>query len=75
MVKNLSSKKEMQDTGVRSLGWENPLKKEITTHSSIVTWEVPLTEEPDELHSMGSQRVRHNLGTKQQVEDVFILID
>ena len=56
----------MQDTGVRSLGWENPLEKKIATHSSIVAWEIPLTEDPDELHSMGLQRVRHNLVTIQQ---------
>ena len=72
MVENLPPVQEMK---VRSLSRENSLEKEMATHSSILAWEVPRTEEPWGLHSMGSQRVRHNLGTKQQVEDVFILID
>ena len=46
----------------------------MATHSSILAWEVPWTEEPGGLHSMGLQRVGHNLVTKQQIEDVFILI-
>ena len=45
--------------GVQSLGQKDPLEKKIATHSSIVAWEIPLTEDPDELHSMGLQRVRH----------------
>ena len=53
VVKNLSSKKEMW---IRSLGWEDPLEKEMATHSSILAWEIPWTEEPDELQSMGSQK-------------------
>ena len=56
-VKNLP---EMQDTWVRSLGWEDPLEKEMATHSSILAWWIPWTEEPKELQSMGLQRVRHN---------------
>ena len=72
MVENLPPVQEMK---VRSLSQENSLEKEMATHSSILAWEVPRTEEPWGLHSMGSQRVRHNLGTKQQVEDVFTLID
>ena len=51
---------------VWSLGWEDPLEKEIATHSSIPAWQIPWTQEPGGLQSMGSQRVRHNLGTKQQ---------
>ena len=50
----------MQDTQVRSLGQEDPLEKEMATHSSILAWEIPWTEEPGGLQSMGSQRVRHN---------------
>ena len=42
-VKNLSA---MQETGIRSVGWEDPLEKEISTHSSILAWEIPWTEEP-----------------------------
>ena len=44
---------------VRSLGWEDPLEKEMATHSSILAWRILWTEEPDRLQSMGSQRVRH----------------
>ena len=49
--------KEMQ---VRSLGWEDPLEKEMATHSRILAWEIPWTEEPGGLQSMGSQRVGHD---------------
>ena len=44
---------------VRSLGWEDPLEKGMTTHSSILAWRIPWTEEPGGLQSVGSQRVRH----------------
>ena len=47
----------MQETWVQSLGWEDPLKKEMATHSSILAWRIPWTEEPLRLQSMGSQRV------------------
>ena len=47
----------MQETWVQSLGWENPLEKEMATHSSIPAWEIPWTEEPGGLQSMGWQRV------------------
>ena len=50
---------EMQEAWVRSLGLEDPLKEEMATHSSIVTWKISRTEEPGGLQSMGSQRVRH----------------
>ena len=53
MVKNPAK----QETLVRSLGQEDPLEKEMATHSSILTWEIPLTEEPGGLQSMGLQRV------------------
>ena len=46
----------MQETQVRSLGWENPLEKGMATHSSILTWRIPWTEEPGGLQSMGLQR-------------------
>ena len=46
--------------GVRSLGWEDPLEKEMATQSSILAWRVPWTEEPVRLQSMGSQKVGHN---------------
>ena len=50
----------MQETQVQSLGWEDPLEKEMTTHSSILAWKIPWTEEPGRLQSMGSQRVGHD---------------
>ena len=46
--------------GVRPLGWEDPLEKEMATQSSILAWRVPWTEEPVRLQSMGSQKVGHN---------------
>ena len=57
-VKNLLG---MQETQVRSLDWEDPLKKERATHSSILAWEIPWTEEPGELQSMGSQKSQTQL--------------
>ena len=56
MGKNLPA---IQETRVPSLGQEDLLKKEMATHSSILAWRIPLTEEPGGLQSMGSQRVRH----------------
>ena len=56
----------MQETWVRFLGWEDPLEKEIATHSSILAWEIPWTEEPGGLWSMELKRIRHDLATKQQ---------
>ena len=52
-------------TGVRSLGREDPLEKGMEMHSSILAWRIPWTEEPGRLQSMGSQRVRDSLATKQ----------
>ena len=57
MVKNLPA---LQETQVQSLGQEDPLEEEMATHSSILAWRIPWTEEPGGLKSMGSQRVRHN---------------
>ena len=56
----------MQETQVWSLGQEDPLEKEIAIHSSILAWEIPWTEEPGRLQSMGLQRVGHDLATKQR---------
>ena len=50
----------MWETWVRSLGWEDPLEKETATHSSILAWKIPWTGKPDNLQSMGSQRVGHD---------------
>ena len=57
----------IQETQYRSLGWEDPLEKEMATHSSILAWEIPGTEEPSGLQSMGSQRVRHGSENEQQL--------
>ena len=57
MVKHLPA---MRETRVLSLGQEDPLEKEMATHSSILAWKIPWTEEPGRLQSMGWQRVRHN---------------
>ena len=51
---------EPQETQVQSLGWEDLLEKEMSTHSSVLAWEIPWTEEPDRLQSMGSQKVRRD---------------
>ena len=50
----------MCETWVQSLGWENPLEEGMATHSSILAWRIPWTEEPGGLQSIGSQRVGHN---------------
>ena len=50
----------VQETGVQSLGWEDPREKEMAPNSSILAWKIPWTEEPGGLQSMGSQRVGHD---------------
>ena len=50
----------MRETWARSLGWEDPLEKEMATHSSVLAWKILRTEDPGRLQSMGSQRVRHD---------------
>ena len=50
----------MQETQVRSLGWEDHLEKEMAIHSSTIAWKIPWTEEPSRLQSIGSQRVGHD---------------
>ena len=57
----------MQEIRVRSLGLEDPLEKGMAIYSSILAWEIPWTEEPGALQSMGSQRVRQDLETEQQI--------
>ena len=57
----------MQETWIRSLGQEDPLEKEMPTHSNILAWEIPWTEEPGGLQSMVLQRVRRDLAAKQNV--------
>ena len=57
MIKNLPA---VWETGVQSLGWEDPLEKEMEIHSSTIVWKVPWIEEPGRLQSMGSKRVGHD---------------
>ena len=60
MAQRLKRLPAIQETWVRSLGWEDPLEKEMATHSSILAWRIPWTEEPGGLQSTGSQRVGHD---------------
>ena len=53
----------MRETQVQSLGWEHPLEEEVATHSSILAWRIPRTEEPGGLQFMGLQRVGHDWAT------------
>ena len=57
MVKHVST---MRETRVQSLGWEDPLEKEMATHPNSIAWKMPWTEEPGRLLSMGLQRVGHD---------------
>ena len=59
MVKNLPAMQENQETRTQSLGWEDPLEKEMATHSSMLAWKIPWTEEHGRLQSTGFQRVGH----------------
>ena len=60
MVKNPPVMQKTKETWVLSLGREDPLKEGMASHSSILAWRIPRTEEPGELQSLGSQRVGHN---------------
>ena len=62
-LRGLKCLSAMRETCVRPLGWEDPLKKKIATHSSILAWKIPWTEKPGGLQSMGSQRVGHDWAT------------
>ena len=64
-VKNLPTRLENR---VQSLGWEDPLEEGIATHSSILAWEIPRTEEPGGLQSNGLQRVQHDLVTNTSLQ-------
>ena len=71
MVNNLPA---MQETWIWFLGQEDPLEKGMTTHSSLLAWEIPWTEQPGGLQSMGSQRVRHNWATNTLM-DIWMVTD
>ena len=60
MAQRLKQLPALQETWVRSLGQEDPLEKEMATHSSVLDWRIPWMEELGGLQSMGSQRVRHD---------------
>ena len=69
MVKDLPARQEMQ---IQSLSWEDTLEKSMATHCSILAWKIPWTQEPGGLQSVWSQRVEHDLVTKQQQQRTFI---
>ena len=71
MVKNLPA---MQETRVWSLGWEDPREKGMTTHSRILAWRIPGTEEPGRLQSKGFQRVRHNWVTNTRINHYLAIL-
>ena len=60
MAQKLKNLPVMQETQVRSLDWDDPLGKEMVTHSSVLAWKILWTEEPGGLQSIGMQRVGHN---------------
>ena len=60
MAQMIKKPPAMQETGVQSLGWEDPLEKSMVTHSSILAWRIPWTEESGGLQSMWSQRAGHD---------------
>ena len=63
MAQRVENPPAMQKTKVQSLGWEDPLEKEMAIHSSILAWRIPWAEEPDGLQFMGLQRIEHNGAT------------
>ena len=74
VVKNQPAKEgDLQETRVWCLSWEDPLKKEVATHSRILAWEIPWTEESGGLQSMGSQRIGCDWATKQQQQPPVVL--
>ena len=60
MAQRLKHLPGLRETRVRSLGWEDPMEKEMATHSGTLAWRIPWREEPSRLQSMGSQRVGHD---------------
>ena len=60
MAQTVKNPPALQETWVESLGWEDPLEEEIATHTSILAWKIPKTEEPGRLQATGLQRVGHD---------------
>ena len=73
MAQRLKHLPSMQETWVRSLGGEDPLEEEMATHSRILAWEIPWTEEPGGLQSTGSRRVGQDLGSKTTPKNLKVL--
>ena len=71
VIKKKKIRRPMQDTQVQPLEWEDPQEKEMATHSSIPAWEIPRTEEPGGLQSVGSQRVGQDLASRQQQQSCY----
>ena len=72
MTQQVKNPPAVQETQVQSLVWEDPLEKEMATHSSTLAWKVPWTEEPGGLQSMGLQRVRHDSVTEHAYIHVLV---
>ena len=70
IIKNLPATRE---TWVQSLGWEDPLEKGMATHSSILAWRIPRTEDSGRLQSMESQRIRHDLAARHTQSAIWVL--
>ena len=70
VVKNMPAVQETYETSVPSLGWEDPLAKEMATCSSILAWKIPWTEDPGRLQSIGSQRVPEGLKESDMTEQL-----
>ena len=71
MVKNLPA---MQETPVQSLDWEDPLEEGMATHSIILAWKIPWTEEPGRLQFIGSQRVAHNWSDLSRLMNIYFIL-
>ena len=71
VVKNMPAVQETQEMRVRSLGQEDPLQEAMATHSSILAWELPWTEEPGGLQLIGLQKSQHDLATKTTTKGIL----
>ena len=73
-VKGMPALQETWETRVWSLSWEDPLEEEMATHSSILAWKIPWTEEPGGLQSKVSQRVKHDWVTKHTHTQIYVIV-
>ena len=74
MVQTVKNLPIMWENQVQSLGWEDPLKKGMTTHSNILAWRIPWTEEPGGLQSMGSQKIKGRKGISFKIHFGYLNI-